>query len=123
MVPLRRRHRHQLRYGRCINTLSQIPAGCYEDIPDETVICRCEEVRMGQIRKQLANGFTTMRSLKMATRAGMGNCQGRICGPTMFDMLTAATHQRPEAIGCSSPRAPVKMIPMAAAAYLGPEAD
>ncbi|MFP5227467.1 MAG: FAD-dependent oxidoreductase [Acidobacteriota bacterium] len=42
---------------------------------DETVVCRCEDVRVGSLR-----GRTGWRDAKLHTRCGMGPCQGRICG-------------------------------------------
>src|SRR5207302_2699313 len=42
---------------------------------DETLVCRCEDVTLGQMRE-----FTTWRDAKLQTRCGMGACQGRVCG-------------------------------------------
>ena len=42
---------------------------------DETVVCRCEDVR----HNALAN-CGSWREAKLHTRCGMGPCQGRICG-------------------------------------------
>lgn len=42
----------------------------------ETVICRCEDVKLDQLV-----GWESSRSAKLHTRCGMGPCQGRICGP------------------------------------------
>lgn len=43
------------------------------------IICRCEEVTLEEIKQAKENGLTTSQEVKMATRAGMGVCQGRIC--------------------------------------------
>ena len=45
---------------------------------DSTIVCRCEDVRLGQ----LDSSWTT-RQAKLYTRAGMGACQGRICGAAL----------------------------------------
>ena len=42
---------------------------------DDTILCRCEDVRLGQVRQ-----FDTWREAKLQSRCGMGACQGRICG-------------------------------------------
>jgi len=42
---------------------------------DNTVLCRCEAVTVGAAR-----AHADFRSAKLATRLGMGACQGRICG-------------------------------------------
>jgi NADPH-dependent 2,4-dienoyl-CoA reductase/sulfur reductase-like enzyme len=42
---------------------------------DDTIVCRCEDVRAGLLRVQ-----ANWRDAKLHTRCGMGPCQGRICG-------------------------------------------
>jgi NADPH-dependent 2,4-dienoyl-CoA reductase/sulfur reductase-like enzyme len=42
---------------------------------DDTVLCRCEDVSLGQIRR-----FANWRDAKLQSRCGMGTCQGRVCG-------------------------------------------
>jgi NADPH-dependent 2,4-dienoyl-CoA reductase/sulfur reductase-like enzyme len=44
----------------------------------ETIACRCEDVRFGD----LTVGWSA-RQAKLYTRAGMGACQGRICGAAL----------------------------------------
>ncbi len=100
----------QTAYSSFLNRLCQAPASAYAAIPDETIICRCEQITMGTIKKNIQQGFDTISSLKKATRCGMGRCQGRICGPVIFDIITALTQKKPEHIGCSLSRAPVKNV-------------
>lgn len=58
------------------------------DILDqECIVCRCEEVRLIDIEKAFKNGVSTSRDIKMATRAGMGICQGRICRSILEDII------------------------------------
>lgn len=47
-----------------------------------TVVCRCEDVRLGQLEA----GWGA-RQAKLATRAGMGACQGRVCGAALERMF------------------------------------
>jgi NADPH-dependent 2,4-dienoyl-CoA reductase/sulfur reductase-like enzyme len=42
---------------------------------DSTILCRCEDVTLGQLRQ-----FTNWREAKLLSRCGMGSCQGRVCG-------------------------------------------
>lgn len=68
-----------------------------------TVICRCEEVEYGTLRDvQRDTESQGLRSLKLTTRAGLGLCQGRICGRTVENILAcngfadnASTDRRP----------------------------
>ncbi|MGK4579855.1 NAD(P)/FAD-dependent oxidoreductase [Kitasatospora sp. HPMI-4] len=50
----------------------------------ETEVCRCEEVPVARIREAVEElGATDTRTVKLLTRAGMGWCQGRMCGPAV----------------------------------------
>ncbi|WP_031480828.1 NAD(P)/FAD-dependent oxidoreductase [Streptomyces bicolor] len=60
------------------------PAHWTEQITDDTVVCRCEEVTGGAVREAVAElGAGDPRTVKLLTRAGMGWCQGRMCGPAV----------------------------------------
>jgi len=48
---------------------------------DQTPVCRCEDVRLGALA-----GFDDARAAKLATRCGMGACQGRICGTALAEL-------------------------------------
>jgi hypothetical protein len=45
---------------------------------DDTIVCRCEDVRRGTVAS-----LGDSRQAKLYTRAGMGACQGRVCGPAL----------------------------------------
>ncbi|MFM9555330.1 FAD-dependent oxidoreductase [Streptomyces caniscabiei] len=60
------------------------PAHWTEQVTDETVVCRCEEVTAGAVREAVGElGAGDVRTVKLLTRAGMGWCQGRMCGPAV----------------------------------------
>lgn len=44
----------------------------------DTIVCRCEDVPLGALRAEWS-----MRQAKLYTRAGMGPCQGRVCGAAL----------------------------------------
>ena len=48
---------------------------------DDTLVCRCEDVALGAIRRH-----ADARSARLATRCGMGACQGRICGAALTEL-------------------------------------
>jgi len=51
-----------------------------QDIKDQnTIVCRCEDISLGYIRKCIEAGYKTIDEIKRVTRAGMGPCQGRTC--------------------------------------------
>ena len=47
---------------------------------DDTVICRCEDVMLSEIKAYMEKGYTTFEDLKRLLRVGMGPCQGNTCG-------------------------------------------
>lgn len=61
-------------------------------VRDDTVVCRCEDVRYGRLRSEWSS-----RQGKLYTRAGMGSCQGRVCGPALEYLFgwTPATVRAP----------------------------
>ncbi|MGY1579312.1 FAD-dependent oxidoreductase [Streptomyces sp. MN13] len=69
------------RFSAALDTVYAPPAGWPELVTDETVVCRCEEVTAGAVREAVdVLGAGDLRTVKLLTRAGMGWCQGRMCG-------------------------------------------
>lgn len=66
------------------------PAHWPEQITDDTVVCRCEEVTAGSVREALDLGAGDERTVKLLTRAGMGWCQGRMCGTAIAGLAGCA---------------------------------
>ncbi|MEU7488345.1 FAD-dependent oxidoreductase [Streptomyces sp. NPDC042319] len=55
----------------------------------ETVICRCEETDYGTLCRAATDASgAAPRVTKLATRAGLGPCQARVCGPTVAELTT-----------------------------------
>ncbi|MBN2017091.1 MAG: FAD-dependent oxidoreductase [Candidatus Cloacimonetes bacterium] len=57
-----------------------------DTIDDSTIVCRCERVTAGEIRKWIRRGITDMNQLKQLTRAGMGACGGKTCESLLLRM-------------------------------------
>ncbi|UFQ19251.1 MULTISPECIES: NAD(P)/FAD-dependent oxidoreductase [Streptomyces] len=61
-------------------------------LTDDTDVCRCEEVTAGRVREAVADyGARDARTAKLLTRAGMGWCQGRVCGTAVTCLAASAT--------------------------------
>lgn len=83
-----RRRRVFTGFAHRIEAAHGIRAGWTGWLSDETVICRCEEVTLGTIRTTAKRTESqSLRSLKLSTRAGLGICQGRMCGRTVETLL------------------------------------
>ncbi len=78
--------------------------------PDETIVCRCEEVTAGDVRKMAMVGRPGPNQMKAATRAGMGPCQGRQCGYTIARLIAATQDRSPADVGFFNVRPPLKPI-------------
>ncbi|WP_323035304.1 NAD(P)/FAD-dependent oxidoreductase [Pararhodobacter sp.] len=81
--------------------------------PDDTIVCRCEEVTAAQIRQSLRDGANGPRQVKTATRAGMGPCQGRMCDLTVLGIL-ASCGIKPATTRIRSPLKPIALGELAA---------
>ncbi|WP_367619686.1 NAD(P)/FAD-dependent oxidoreductase [Caballeronia sp. SEWSISQ10-4 2] len=91
--------------------------------PDETLVCRCEEVTAGRIREMARMGCAGPNQTKFFSRCGMGPCQGRLCGITVTQILAEVRDERPQSIGAYRVRAPIKPIPLHSLAAMNVEAQ
>ncbi|MET3809131.1 FAD-dependent oxidoreductase [Arthrobacter sp. UYEF3] len=72
------RHR---RFAAAMHRAHPLPAAWQDWLTPQTTVCRCEEVTAREITEARENlGARDARTLKSFTRAGMGWCQGRVCG-------------------------------------------
>ncbi|WP_164512360.1 NAD(P)/FAD-dependent oxidoreductase [Oceaniglobus ichthyenteri] len=76
-------------------------------VDDDTVLCRCEGVRVGTVRAAIAAGASGPNRAKVATRCGMGPCQGRICGPILAEWVARDTDTPVGALRVRPPLKPV----------------
>lgn len=63
------------RFGQRVETAFALQAAARTPPADATLLCRCEDVSVGDVR-----AYADWRQAKLHTRCGMGACQGRICG-------------------------------------------
>ncbi|MFJ3787556.1 NAD(P)/FAD-dependent oxidoreductase [Kitasatospora sp. NPDC090091] len=86
----------------------------------DTDVCRCEEVPAAAITEAVEElGAGDARTVKLLTRAGMGWCQGRMCGPAVACLSGATGEPRADSRPLSCP------VPLAqlAAGAAGPAGD
>lgn len=57
-------------------------------LDDDTIVCRCEAATRGAIAEY---ADASSRGMRLATRAGLGPCQGRTCGRSVEDITGAAS--------------------------------
>lgn len=81
-----------------------------------TPVCRCEEVELATVEAAVSGGATSLGAIKRATRAGMGRCQGRYCGPLLAGLLHERTGRALDELAFFAPRPPVRPVPLGAIA-------
>jgi len=74
---------------------------------ENTIICRCSDVTLKEIRELINDGYVTFDEIKRITRAGMGPCQGKTCGHLIMREIANATGQNLKDIKFQTNRPPV----------------
>ncbi|WP_419993140.1 NAD(P)/FAD-dependent oxidoreductase [Streptomyces boninensis] len=101
------------RFAAALDRAYPVRDGWHTWLRDDTVVCRCEEVTCGELRRAVADRDATgVRSVKLVSRAGLGPCQGRVCGRNVAEL----TH-------LDDPGAAFARRPVAAPVRLGELAD
>lgn len=77
---------------------------------DETLVCRCEEVTAGELRRLARDGCPGPNQAKAFCRAGMGPCQGRMCGLTVSQLMADERQVPNSEIGYYQIRSPIKPL-------------
>lgn len=77
---------------------------------DNIIICRCEEITLGEIKQAIREGARDVTGIKRRTRAGMGLCQGRTCEKLVQQILKEQLGEKAEKIGSSTSRPPVRPV-------------
>jgi thioredoxin reductase len=117
-VPARARRRRTAArvFAVALHHAHPVAPGWVDRVTDETLVCRCEEVTAGRLRAAVDElGADSARSAKLLVRAGMGWCQGRVCGYAASCLVAARTG--------GPPSPPLTERPVAAPLSLGALAD
>ena len=80
------------------------------DPNDDVLICRCEEISLGEVKEAINRGATTLHEVRRRTRAGMGLCQGRTCGTLTAQIIAQHTGKSLEEILPARVRPPVRSV-------------
>lgn len=87
--------------------------GPYVEGPDDNLlVCRCEEVTKGEIRKAVHEGIFTMEEMRRYLRSGMGLCQGQTCGKLIKSIIAGELKVAPDEVEYASSRAPMRPMEM-----------
>lgn len=90
------------------------PSRLVASMPDETIVCRCEAITAGELRRVVREtGAQEANRAKAFSRVGMGRCQGRYCSHAGAEVIAAAASVPLSSVGRLRGQAPVKPLPMA----------
>ncbi len=79
---------------------------------DDLLVCRCEEVTKGEIRKAIHSGLFTIEELRRFLRCGMGLCQGQTCGLLTRRLIAKELGTSVHEIDVATSRAPMRPVLM-----------
>lgn len=79
---------------------------------DDILVCRCEEVTKGEIRKAIHAGMLTMEEMRRYLRNGMGLCQGQTCERLVKGILARELKVSPLEVEPATSRAPMRPTEM-----------
>jgi NADPH-dependent 2,4-dienoyl-CoA reductase/sulfur reductase-like enzyme len=104
-----------------LGRLTATRRGLTELVTPDTVICPCEGTTAARIAQVLDEGAGDLGQMKRMTRAGMGECQGRMCSPALAHMIAHRRGLPLDAIAPPSIRPPVTPVPIHVLATLSDE--
>lgn len=111
--PLVRKMQQLRRFAYGISKAFPLPHDLVRKLPDSTILCRCEEIRVGDMRAAAtALDAPEVNRAKAFSRAGMGRCQGRFCGIASQEIVSAQRREPLEYAGRIRSQAPVKPLPV-----------
>ncbi|AFA49530.1 hypothetical protein Awo_c27790 [Acetobacterium woodii DSM 1030] len=79
---------------------------------DNQIICRCEEITKGEIRKAVHEGMFTLTEIRRYLRTGMGLCQGQTCGRLIKGIVAKELKISPLELEPAMSRAPMRPLEM-----------
>jgi len=87
------------------------PEDWAKNADDQLMLCRCEEVRVGDVRQVVREGHWEINRAKAHCRVGMGRCQGRMCGAAAAEIIACESQRPLNEIGRLRAQAPIKPLP------------
>lgn len=79
---------------------------------DDMIICRCEEVTKGEIRRAVHEGLYTITEVRRFLRCGMGLCQGQTCAKLVKGIIARELGVSQAELEPATSRAPMRPLEM-----------
>jgi NADPH-dependent 2,4-dienoyl-CoA reductase/sulfur reductase-like enzyme len=98
-----------------------LPSDFVAAIPDETILCRCEQVLASELRGIAGlMGAREVNRAKSYSRIGMGRCQGRLCDHAAAAILADKLGVSLDSVGRLRGQPPIKPVSIATVAARRP---
>lgn len=111
---LRQKREKFQRFAQGIADAFPWPAEQVAQVSDDTIVCRCEGIEAGELRRVVREeGARDINRAKALSRVGMGRCQGRYCAHAAAELIAASANVPIETVGRQRSQAPVKPLPIA----------
>ncbi|PIB42909.1 (2Fe-2S)-binding protein [Pseudomonas sp. 2822-15] len=99
------------RFRHGLETAFPFPEQWAAQAPDALILCRCEEVSVGDVRAVVDEGHWEINRVKAHCRVGMGRCQGRMCGLAAAEVVAERSGRAIHDVGRLRGQAPIKPLP------------
>lgn len=99
------------RFRHGLETAFPFPEQWAAQAPDALILCRCEEVSVGDVRAVVDEGHWEINRVKAHCRVGMGRCQGRMCGLAAAEIVAERSGRAIHEVGRLRGQAPIKPLP------------
>jgi glycine/D-amino acid oxidase-like deaminating enzyme/bacterioferritin-associated ferredoxin len=113
--PLRRRLARRRSLTGATQRMYGVGDGVFALANAETTVCRCEGVAQGEVLAAV-EAAPEVSAVKALTRAGMGPCQGRMCGRHIAAMIAEHSGVPMDEVAPATPRMPVRPVAIGAIA-------
>lgn len=87
--------------------------GKFLPVPDDDMlVCRCEEITKGEIRRAVHDGMYTITEIRRYLRCGMGLCQGQTCAKLVKGIVAKELGVSPAELEPAASRVPMRPVEM-----------
>lgn len=107
---IERKLNREQKFAKMLGEIFSLPDGLFSFAQPDTIICRCEQISLSEIKEAISFGAQSVTDIKNITRSGMGNCQGRTCGSILSQILAKEARCNPEDCQYLNIRPPVHPI-------------
>lgn len=92
---IKSRLRREQKFERMLEDVFALPKGLFSLAESDTIICRCEQISLAEVKEAVSYGAQSITDIKNITRSSMGNCQGRTCGSILSQILAQESQRLP----------------------------